>query len=335
MMATYAEKLGLRTIIVHPEAFQWESKKLTGYLGDKIGTHEESWMKQTVVGLPAVVYENVFVHLARQGIANHLRQMCRKNKIPLFNPLVGHKLSVDRILHSNENTKNYLPKTKPARNVADVLQMLNQFPAVYVKPDGGYGGQGVTRIRRVASNLYQVQVDRVNDKVITFNQQMNESNLTKWLTPRLRSKHLVQQGLEFIQVDKGQVDFRVVVQRAAAGKWKLIGIVPKIAAPGGVVTNLIAGGRKVSLEWLLQNKRLDGKEIPYRKLESAALEIAQVFSKRNPDIGILGFDMGIDVHGNAWMIELNPKPARSLLSAQMREKTYESIAEFAKYLALR
>jgi hypothetical protein len=230
------------------------------------------------------------------------------------------------------SVKRYIPKTKLVRQSQDVLNMLQTHKTVYVKPTGGYGGQGVTRIDLVKNGSYRVKMDRIAGKLIHLNRSMTESEVRSLIKRKSSVAHIVQQGLNLIEVDGGKVDFRVVVQRVKNGKWELTGIVPKIAKPGGVVTNLVAGGHKTSVAWLLDWGKRKGVQIPIQALEEAAIEIANVWSKRLPTLGIIGFDMGIDRNGQVWMIELNPKPARSLLSLEMRKKAFQAVAEHAYYL---
>ncbi|GIM45635.1 hypothetical protein DNHGIG_11840 [Collibacillus ludicampi] len=332
MMAREAAKLGMTPILAHPDHFQWEKKRVTGWVGKAVGTPQEQWTRQTLP-LPHVVYENVFVHLAVQGRANTIRRKCRLLGIPLFNPIVGGKLSVNRVLAKHAETRKYIPATRYVRQMDDIFAYLNRFATVYVKPNGGYGGRGVTRVTKQQDGTYRVKVDRLQGKRVHVNRRMSQQELRHWIRRTLGDRLIVQQGLPLIQVNGGQVDFRVVVQRGEQGHWKLIGIIPKIASRGGAVTNIVAGGRKATLSWIRERGRKNGKQIPLASLEQAAIEIARLWSKRQPTLGIVGFDMGIDVNGKVWMIEMNPKPARSLLSAGMRRKSYRAIAGFAHFLA--
>ncbi|BCJ87775.1 YheC/YheD family endospore coat-associated protein [Effusibacillus dendaii] len=329
MMALEGEKRELLTVLVHPKDFDWETRRIFGWVGLQIGTEAESW-KQVKLRLPDVVYDNVYVHLVNKGMTRTIRNNCRRLCIPLFNPFVPNKLRVNQFLIGKETVKSYIPETKYARKPQDVFTLLDRFHSVYVKPTGGYGGKGVTRISHAGTGLYHLRADRLSDKQGHFERTMNRSELQSWLSHRLQIRHIVQQGLNLIQVDGGQIDFRVVVQRNDQGKWQLVGIIPKIAAAGGVVTNLIAGGRKTSFQELM----LGHPELSHvgPLLEKAAIEIAQVLSIRYPTLCLLGFDMGVDREGKVWMIELNSKPARSLLAPSMQRLSSQLVTAFADYL---
>jgi hypothetical protein len=332
MIAREAERCGLTPVLVHPDDFHGGKKRMTGWVGRGVGSLRERWTRQTLP-LPHVVYENVFVHLAVKGRARDVRRACRRHGIPLFNPVIGGKLSVNRILAQQAETRPYIPATRFVRQMDDIFHFLQRFGTVYVKPNGGYGGRGVTRVTQLADGTYRIQVNRLHGKRVHVNRRFTERELRRWIRRALGDRLIVQQGLRLIQKDGGQVDFRVVVHRDQQGQWKLIGIIPKIAPPGGAVTNLVAGGRKTTLAFLQNWAQRNGKPLPVNALTKAALEIARFWSKRYPTLGIIGFDMGIDVNGRVWMIEMNPKPARTLLDPEMRRKSYRAIAEFAAFLA--
>lgn len=326
-MAVAAKPLGIQTIVFHPQSVNETRGTIKGWT--KSG---ESWIfveRQ----FPDVVYENVFAHLAVQGVAKKLRQYARRKGRPLFNALVPGKYKAYDQMRRVDSLVSYLPITKECRKSKEVLEMLEEYDSVYFKPTGGFGGQGVIRITKEGS-MYQVSSDRIKNK--KWNHLLNRDELISFVARRQRNMgtHLVQPKIPLVHIDGGQVDFRVMLQRDIQGKWRLIGIVPKVARPGGVVTNIVAGGSKLTLEQIQERS-------PFREMSQSitdillkpAIAMSNYWSSKNKTFGIVGYDMGIDAKGNAWFIELNPKPARSLLTKQMRQQSYQLAAEFAVFLA--
>lgn len=331
-IAEEAHKLGMATILLQPNSLS-QGGNVTGWVGKKIGSEQENWVL-TKLPLPDVAYDNLYVHLVMQGCANKFRKYCKIHRIPFFNPILPNKYVANKISSQIPAISEYIPKTERVFTPANVFQLLHSYPVVYLKPTGGYGGRGVTRITKEKEDQYLVQRDRADDQPSQMNRYMNRPELQRWISQRIAKRvHIVQQGLDLIQVNGGQVDFRVMVQRGKNGKWELIGIVPKISAPGRVVTNLIAGGSKTTLKWIMDWCEKQGEKLPIVEMEKAALQIANYWSGRFPTLGVLGFDMGIDKQGRVWLIEINPKPARSLLYKHMLPKVNLTIAEFAYYLA--
>lgn len=331
-LAEEAHKLGMMTTLVHPADFALKSGKVTGWVGKNLGIGQENWTR-TTVPIPDVVYERVSVKLAVQGIAKQVRQKCMAHGIPAFNPGLPLKDAAAQLMQRNHTINQFVPETKPAKQPDDVFEMLGRHAAVYLKPISGFGGTGVTRIRSSGDGLFLVEADRLGELPRRMSRKMTQHQLKAWIQRKIKGRHIVQQGLNLIHINGGQADFRVMLQRDESGEWQLIGITPKVAAKAGVVTNPAAGGSKRTVDWLLNIAAKQGQSVPLDKLQSAALQIASFWSTQLRTLGILGLDMGIDQHGNIWLIEANARPARSLLSNDMQNKSYRAIAGFAHHLA--
>jgi hypothetical protein len=232
--------------------------------------------------------------------------------------------------------KKHVPKTERMDDVERAISRIERWGCAYVKPIGGYGGKGVTRIEVIGSGRYRVSVDRTQvGENAKERLEYGPSELRELLLRKTRVPHLIQQGLNLITIDGRKVDFRVVVQRDGQGIWHVVGIIPKMAPQDGVVTNIIAGGQKLTWRSCVQLARREGRSLSREPLEKCALAIAKYLTRKAPHAGIIGFDLGIDVNDKVYMIEMNPKPARSLLTPAMRKLSAKYSAEFAMYLANR
>lgn len=58
-----------------------------------------------------------------------------------------------------------------------------------------------------------------------------------------------------------------------------------------------------------------GKSVEVQFKDISLQTAAALTSQIDGDIGELGIDMGIDVHGDLWIIEVNSKPSKNLDSA--------------------
>lgn len=327
-MAVRAHELGARLWICHPQNPGLSSgHDWTGYALDSSGRFAGGTFRT-----PDAIYENVFVHLVEKGLTRELRQTARARGIPLFNPVVPGKELMNRLVAAQGAHAMRTPATKRYTGIATIRGMLDRYGAVYVKPANGHGGNGVFCVRR-GDGGYRVDCDRYH---VTSSLHRTVPD-AKWATFTAREfggrPHIVQQAIRLLRLDDCQVDFRVVVQRGLGGVWRLIGIVPKIAAKGGVVTNLVAGGRRVTCDELakrlpiLRDKRL------VSALETAAIACSEALARRCPPLGVVGYDLGVDEEGKVWFIEANPKPARTLLFPEMRRRSATAAAEFLVHLA--
>jgi len=332
-MAQHAHNLGASLVMFGSNDVDWSHNSVRGWVPEDVRSPYGLWVRKTTK-LPSAIYENVFVHLAVAGYSRSLRDHARRRGIPLFNPPLPDKWNMSHWMSRNTLDK-YLPPTVRL-NVNDVplaVRRINEWGTAYVKPIGGYGGVGVMRVEKWERDRYRIGIDRQKDGGGKLRITVRTEDLVPLLRRRGRTPHIVQRGIRLLAIDGRKVDFRVVVQRGADGGWHLIGIVPKVAAADGVVTNLVAGGERMSLQQLEALAARDGVKVPVADLTACALDVAAKLTRYAPKVGLLGFDLGVDDTGRTWVIEMNPKPARSLLTDDMQHVMAKHAAGFAVYLA--
>ncbi|WP_051662979.1 YheC/YheD family protein [Alicyclobacillus macrosporangiidus] len=331
-MALRAAELGAELSVFSPEDVNWAARRVHAWVPADLDRPEGPW-RCVWRPLPQALYENVFVHLAVRGYTNGLRAQARRHGIPLFNPVLPNKWQLYRWLRHTDLAR-YLPETHRLTAPTQAIAYIHEWRSAYVKPIGGYGGTGVTRVEASRDGRFRVSADRLRQGG-AMRRWMTERALATWLTTHARTPHLVQRGLPLMTLAGRKVDFRVVVCRGLGGRWRTVGVIPKRAARDGVVTNLVAGGERLDLARCRALAAREGKVIPVADLEECALAIAKKISARRPTTGLLGFDLGVDDAGRVWLIEMNPKPARSLLDAEMKRMAARLNAEFLVHLARR
>lgn len=332
-LAEAAAKHGAHLYLFHPQHVSWSQGRVMAWMPEQRGNPRGNWVHRTV-RIPDVIYENVYVHLTMKGYVTTLRREVRKRHIPAYNPVLPGKWRMVQLL-KQAGMSDYTPQTERLRSTEQVKNRIRAWGIVYIKPIGGYGGMGVSRVEQLADGRYRVAVDRTKSQTAHMRRTMSELELSEWIRLKLHRPHILQRGLKLISVGQRKMDFRVVVHRDIHGRWQLIGIVPKMAAADGVVTNIIAGGERSDLMHLQTAARMEGKRIPADELEEQAKQIAQQISNRFPSVGLIGFDMAVEENGQVTMIEMNPKPARSLLSRPMLERLATHTVGFSLYLARR
>ncbi len=327
-MARRAAANDARLVLFHPDQLHFDQSRGYGYQWN--GVSDQGWGKSDLP-LPDVIYENVFVHLVMQGMVRSLRKQAAAFGIPIFNPLIGGKAAVSQWLADCSTCGLHIPVTRRVRTVETLDDMLRQFGVIYVKPSGGYGGRGVFRVRQ-EGGTFLVHCDRFYDRG-PLRLSLSKSDFQRFVRRHLlRVPHIAQERIPLIKYRGGQVDFRVVIQRNRRGAWELVGVVPKIAAPSGVVTNLVAGGSRIRFHILQGALQQQGIGIEEKALERSAIAVGQMLTRKYPTLGVIGYDLGLDEQGEPWFIELNPKPARRLLFPEMQRKASELVVDFGLYL---
>ncbi|MFD1677719.1 YheC/YheD family protein [Alicyclobacillus fodiniaquatilis] len=332
-LATAAAREGAILYLFHPHAVNWSRGYVDAWLPRDSSRPSGDWVKRRVE-VPDVIYENVFVHLAIAGYTASLRRAAQSRNIPLFNPLLPGKWRMVEIL-KRQNLADYSPQTERLQDAEQAMARIRAWGTAYIKPSGGYGGMDVARVEQMSNGRYQIALDRSKTKNGKVRLHLSEAEFRRWINQRLKRAHLIQRELRLITVRGRKVDFRVVLHRDLHGDWQLIGIVPKMAAVGGVVTNLIAGGELLDIEYVRRLAQVEGKYISLELLERRAKEVAQIISRRYPYTGHVGFDMAVEEDMSVSMIEMNAKPSRKLLNKQMLQRLATHTAGFAIYLARR
>ncbi|MCL6487967.1 MAG: YheC/YheD family protein [Alicyclobacillus mali] len=330
-IARAARRHGMRVCLFDPGR-QAEWSRISAYVPVDSNRPDGDW-EPASLRFPDVIYENVYVHLAVKGYSAALRAQARRRGVPLFNPMLPGKWQMVGFLRRAQ-LHHLVPETEMLTTADALWRALERWRIVYVKPSGGYGGVNVHRLELLADGHVRMRADRRGGRVRAWERVVDRRRLADFVQS-LRGRYLVQRGLRLFRVNGRRVDFRVVLHRDHQGEWQLIGIVPKMAAPDGVVTNIIAGGERWTLEKLESAAKREGKEVPVGDLVRAAKSIAEALSRRYETVGLVGFDMAVEEDGHVWMIEMNPKPARSLLDRSMLEKLAACQAGFAHWLAHR
>lgn len=321
---------GIRVVFFHPEDVDLFRNRVWAWVcesNDAANGWKLKWFR-----IPDVIYENVVMHaLERTGTLIVKRKLIRRG-IPVFNPRLFNKIRIFEILQRDKRLIPFIPKTMTVHRVKDVIQFLFLSKCVYLKPIDGSGGKGVIELMQEGVSV-RVRSERFhNDK--RFERLMTVTQLNRFLNNLLRrKKYIAQQGLNLISKQGRKIDFRVVVHRNETGKWHLIGIRPKLGRLGSIVTNTHSGGLRGDYHEIVKWAALTGIPLPSRELfEKIAVYNAELFTRYRPTLSHLGIDIGVDTGGNAYVLDVNNRPGRDLLTPSMLNKAVDSMTGFAKHL---
>jgi len=293
----------------------------------------------SIAPFPDVVYDrSVFEKATDRRSARALRAVFAANGIPIFNPVIGHKLVIHRYLQSRPETKSCLPETQEVDSLGTVFRLLRKWGDAYVKPAVGTQGRGVLRVRRL-SHRFRASgfTNRLRHIECT---DLGEKDLAKLLKSTIGSRrYLVQQTVDSVIWNGRRTDVRALVQRDGRGVWRVTGAAARVAVDHSDVCNLHRGGRPATLEALLREmERTTGvaSEKAHAELIRTALVVSRTLALRYPRLGELGLDFVIDKNGGVRLIEANPRPGRSIFRVlgmdEEAQKSVERPLEYAAYL---
>jgi glutathione synthase/RimK-type ligase-like ATP-grasp enzyme len=229
------------------------------------------------------------------------------------------------ILERDKWMKAYIPKTVWYRDER-LLNMLDTFGTVFVKPDKGGGGVGIIRVRKEKNGL-------VECKSLKHHKLVKKERVIALIHTYLKSdkRYLIQQGISLAKINGRPFDIRLMLQRIDRD-WELTGIAAKIAAPGKIVTNFCKGGKPYTAKDAVE--KVCPKDAPKKmeELRKLAYRVAEVLSERFTGLRELGIDAGIDNNGNIWIFEVNTRPTYEMFRKLKNLKMYYNIRRKRKLI---
>ncbi|WP_369125274.1 YheC/YheD family endospore coat-associated protein [Alicyclobacillus fastidiosus] len=284
--------------------------------------------------LPDVIYENYYLNLVGSDprILKVRREFIRRG-IPVFNPTLFNKAALHRILSASDSTRGYIPPSSPVRKASDVLAFLKTFQPIYLKPVTGSGGAGILQVELLGSGQIRVRSERFTNNQ-RFTKYFTSGQFQHFMARQLsKRRYLAQKGLKLIHKGDQKIDFRVVVHRDSTGMWKSVGIRPKLGKTGSIITNSHAGGQKTTWSRLFRWSQQERVHLPDRSaLEKASIAVAERLTAFRPHLSHLGIDVAACEDGRIYVLDVNPRPGRDLLTPEMLVLVTQYTVGFASYL---
>jgi len=327
-----AYELGMQAYFFDPEAFEYKSLRAPGWWRDR-SSGTPTW-KQVLCPRPDVVYENVFVHLVHLPAVRQIRRFFVRQGILLFHPNLGHKGKLSEWLRAYPHLWSHHPESILLQDAQDVLVFLQRYSAVYLKPVTGSAGRGVLEIRREGEQCYRLRAAKYGPKKVELNARLTEDDLLVFVGGELdRIDFQLQAGCELLHEQGGKIDIRTHLQRNKQGEWEFIEMVIKRGKTGSIVSNYHAGGSVHEYRWLQDVAQRQDVPLPtQQQLIDLSLQIAAAYTDKDPLINGIGLDLGVDVNGQIWLLDVNCPPGRNILSPSSKVRCQQLNAEFAWYL---
>ncbi|MGG1660104.1 YheC/YheD family protein [Brevibacillus sp. NRS-1366] len=278
--------------------------------------------RQTVLPLPQCIYNRlVSRRRERSEQMTEWVQSCKDANIPFFNERFLNKWHVHAALENQEAAAAHLPKMVRYQNLGDLKQMLSTHRTVYAKPANGSMGRGIIRLRRSQEGYSLARPGGLSQSFSSM-QGLHHS-----LLKRTKGKpYLLQQGLPLIGVQGRPTDFRVLVQKNRAGQWSVTSMVARLGQ-NRIVSNISRGGSMFSP---IQALRIcgpwagPGKPSP-QTLRDVALKLSVLLEEALPGhYAEFGVDLGVDVRGQVWLLEVNSKPSKTANAIPLPEGVEEA-----------
>ncbi|GAB7388663.1 hypothetical protein BSNK01_25010 [Bacillaceae bacterium] len=333
-LAREGESMGFAVFVFAPWDVDWERKQIQGYCFKK---ETKMWVKRAFP-FPSLIYDRFRV-VKGEAFAEFLR-FRRRSPVPFLNSRLGNKWNVYRILSAHGETGAWLPETRLFTGSKDVLELLEKYGTVYVKPVNGTGGRQILKVEREGSHyhLYGRNWERryVHHRRQSFHQL--QKRLQLWVQPKKQKEnYIVQQGVNLSLVPGHVSDVRILVQKDGSGRWQWTGMGTKIGPSRSVTSNLHGGGKAIDTSFFLRQhfseNRVEKILAELRRLASLVPPFLETVFGRLAEVGL---DVGVDRKGCCWLLEINSKPGRDIFKQLQRPELYRVAVrrplEYAQHL---
>lgn len=257
----------------------------------------------------------------------------RRGKVinyPRFN-----KWSLYQIMGNNPIMKEYLPETRTVQQPDDIVKMLRENNAVYLKSHLGRKGRHVMQVEVIAEGLYRYNF--FNDGRLTSKMVVGFQPLLSIIKDFFQKKSfLVQAPIRLIKYQERPVDMRADLQRNGNGDVEVVGIAVRLGKPGSPITT---HGDALRFDEFFMDKMGYAKK-NVKKLQLAAnqflLDVFEYIEKNYGEYVEMGIDFAIDQDEKIWFIEANSQSTKVSLGKaygeQVLTRAYQNIMEYARYL---
>lgn len=330
-MSTYREimyrarQVGGMAFVLRASTLKRSGRRVVGW------TRVNGRWRRCRLPYPDVVYNRI----SSRPVERQVRRaggftLLRRRGVPVFNPHYLDKWGVHRTLINDESVRPHLPETKRYRSPADVADLLSRHGRVFLKPAGGSLGLGAMLITWSGGRLHY--------KLNTMSGGRRSGTLRsvralRRVLPR-RSDYLAQQAIRLARVQGRSFDVRALVQKDPSGEWLLTGAAARIAGRGRITTHVPRGGSRRPLMPVLREVFGPERAAAIREeLERVCVAAGRGLERLSGKLfGEFSLDVGIDVAGRIWILEMNAKPFR-FDERPLRVLAQRRLIRFATHLA--
>ncbi|MER2090712.1 MAG: YheC/YheD family protein, partial [Sporosarcina sp.] len=249
-------------------------------------------------------------------------------RIPFTCHSVGDKWGVYKRIKRGKDFRQYLIPTLVLTDVEKLLEIIDLYSKVVMKPLSGHQGSGILFIEKEDNETFKV--NNAGQISIYKKQELLDLALLKIQ----EQEYLVQKFIS-CQIKSGHVyDFRLHVQKNGEGKWVITSIYPRIGALGSNTSNLGSGGYTAFLDDFLRKEFKDDWFNVKRTLEHFSLSFSNHFDTLYDGVSFdeLGIDIGIDENQRIWLFEVNWRPGPPIIYNCELDFAINMI-QYAKHLA--
>ncbi|MGD8190759.1 YheC/YheD family protein [Brevibacillus ginsengisoli] len=292
-----------RVLVYRPEDVNLTTGKISGFVRE-----QGSWNKR-IMNAPPITFDIGYYHDPK--VVGKVRQIKNTPSIAFLNYGLGNKWMIHQKLFPFETVRPHLIPTEVVVDGKQVMDWMERYGAVILKPINGKEGKGIVRLSKTGENgsggPYLLE-EQMNKKPLA-----DEQGAIHQIERILQSgRYIVQKWIPIVNREGLVYDVRSLVQKNQKGRWEITGLAARQGAAGKITSNLMDGG--TAFELLPYLKHHFGKKKSrklYQKIKELSLRIPgcleEAYARRQADLGL---DLAIDPEGEIYLIEVNVKPGK-------------------------
>ncbi len=288
------------------------------------------WVKR-LVPWPDVFYDQA--KRVAMGQESQALQALYASSIPINSVRSLGKWSCCNVLARFRDLLPLLPETVFYQQPEDLLSMLRRHRSVYVKPEWGSTGRGISKVWTRGEDRWGWQ-ESVRGEV---RENCTLAEVVALIKQAAGNAPIaVQQEIALYEHGGRRSDMRVGMHKDRWGEWQPERGCVRVAQAGAVATNWWRGGSSIPLPEALQvyAEGEDAANKLWERIWGSALKIATRLEEALGPMGELGLDMALDRDRRLWLIEVNPMPNKGTYDTVdgVVDSQYTYTVDYAIYL---
>lgn len=308
------ERLGATVFLFSPPDVSFASKEVKGFIRTAKGWESRQF------GWPDVVIDR-YRYTPTQAFKDYVA-FRQKQSFLYANNRLANKWKVHQVLWREPKMHRWLPETINYSRTG-LRNMIARHPQLYIKPSNGTGGRGILCLKRTQQGYRLLGRDKKRAKIesVQPSLQLAASKVARWVN---NGMFVIQQGLNLDLIPGRSIDMRLLIQKNEHGEWSITGQGMRIGGAKSATANLHGGGKAMRVKPFLERYFSAGQtEYIIQECADLANQTAHTIEQHFGRMMELGLDIGIDVKGNVWLIEVNPKPGREIFRELDAPETYK------------
>lgn len=294
------------------------------------------WIED-VYPLPNYIYDRCFYE-TEEVYQNSFSQVSWLKSQPTIH-FLGHGLPnkwvVQKALKEDPLIQLVLPKTELLSTSKEFLSLLDQHHSILLKPVSGSQGKGIFILSKGKSGFSLTAKKNGEPYVKSITRKQMIHLLTKVGSKR---KYLLQPFLQLLNNERRPFDIRIFLQKNGKGQWKEIGRGIRTGKIGDYTSNIGSGGEVHSYDEWLRFLPIDAQNELEQLLGKLRQRIPTVLEQHGHELFELGLDFGFDMKGKLWLLEVNSKPGRKVITTSFpfrKTKMAQATIDYCRLLESR